>query len=166
MKKHLRALAQIVGLCAGLILAGIASAYAQNTDTYFYTPNGGGVNGSLGMCLNAQNKAVPCNNSGAQPSPVTDAPYPYTPLTPGQYTPVSDAASTALTVPTGSTYAVLCTENASHRFTWDGTTTPTASVGTLIGQNACMTITGPLVLAAFRIITVSAGGTFTVSYGK
>ncbi len=29
MKKHIRALAQIIGLCVGLVLAGIASAYAQ-----------------------------------------------------------------------------------------------------------------------------------------
>lgn len=44
-----------------------APALAQsNTDTYFYTPGGGGVNGALGMCLNGQNKAVPCNAPGAQ----------------------------------------------------------------------------------------------------
>lgn len=76
MKKHLRAAAQIVGLCVGLVLAGIASAYAQNTDTYFYTPNGGGANGSVGMCLNSQNKAVPCSAAGVQPSPASGA-YPY-----------------------------------------------------------------------------------------
>lgn len=91
---------------------------------------------------------------------------PNTPLTPGQYTPVSDAASTALTVPSGAAYAVVCAEGANHRYTWDGTTTPTASVGTQLLQNACLPLSGPLVLAAFRIITQSAGGTFTVSYGK
>lgn len=89
-----------------------------------------------------------------------------TPTSPSQYTPVSDAASTALTIPSGATYAVVCAEVANHRYTWDGTTTPTASVGAQLLLNQCVPLTGSAVLAAFKIITQSAGGTFTVSYGK
>jgi hypothetical protein len=59
---------------AGLLGMGIfipmLPALAQNTDTYFATPGGGGVNGSLGLCLNASAKAVPCNDPTAAPSPV------------------------------------------------------------------------------------------------
>ncbi len=47
------------------------SAQSPNTDTYFYTPNGGGVNGALGMCLNTSNKAVPCSAANVSPSPTS-----------------------------------------------------------------------------------------------
>jgi hypothetical protein len=53
-----------------------AMAQSPNTDTYFYTPGGGGVNGGLGMCLNSSNKAVPCNAAGVPPSPVSLPPFP------------------------------------------------------------------------------------------
>lgn len=68
MRRSLVALA-----IAGALALGCGTAFAQspNTDTYFYTPGGGGVNGSLGMCLNAQLKAVPCSNTGALPSPTS-----------------------------------------------------------------------------------------------
>lgn len=92
----------------------------------------------------------------------------YSPLSPGQYTPVSDATATALTVPADATYAVVCFEGANHRYTWDGTTTPTASVGTLIGYGpgVCVSLTGAATIADFKTISVSAGGTFTASYAK
>jgi hypothetical protein len=96
------------------------------------------------------------------------APYMSSPAGIGQYTPVSDATATGLTVPTGATYAVVCFEGSNHRFTWDGQTTPTASVGSLVGYGpgVCMTLMGQNTLSAFKAIAVSAGGTFTVSYGK
>ncbi|MET4341922.1 hypothetical protein [Bradyrhizobium sp. RT9a] len=106
----------------------------------------------------------PCQLNPA--SNISPAPYPFTPLTPGQYTPVTDATSTALTIPTGATYAVVCAEGANHRYTWDGTTTPTAAIGTLLQQNQCISLSGATVLANFRIIYVAAGGAFTVSYAK
>ena len=97
---------------------------------------------------------------------ISPAPYPFTPLTPGQYTPVTDAASTALTVPSGATYAVVCAEGTNHRYSYDGTTTPTAAIGALLLQNQCMSLSGATVLANFRIISVAANGAFTVSYAK
>lgn len=93
-------------------------------------------------------------------------PYSYTPLSPGQYTPVSDASATGLTAPANAIYAVVCAEGANHRYTLDGTTTPTASVGMQLLQNACITLPGAAEIAAFKIIYVSSGGTFTASYAK
>jgi hypothetical protein len=60
-----------------VVLAGIVGpAMAQtNTDTYFFTPGGGGVNGAVGMCLNGTNpataRAVPCSDPSALPSTLT-----------------------------------------------------------------------------------------------
>lgn len=88
------------------------------------------------------------------------------PISPGQYTPVADTTAQALTIPVGATYAVICVEGTDHRYTWDGTTMPTASVGALLKQNSCISFEGLSVLQAFKIIAVSSGGTFTVSYGK
>ncbi len=45
-----------------------ALAQSPNTDTYFYTPGGGGVNGAIGMCLNTSLKAVPCTDPTSLPS--------------------------------------------------------------------------------------------------
>ena len=60
-------------LCCAVLAVGLATAAKaqSNTDTYFYTPGGGGVNGAVGMCLNTSNKAVPCNAANVQPQPVT-----------------------------------------------------------------------------------------------
>lgn len=66
-------------LIGAILLAGSASpaaAQSPNTDTYFYTPGGGGVNGALGMCLNASSKAVPCSSVNVLPSPVSLGPFP------------------------------------------------------------------------------------------
>lgn len=77
-------------------------AQSPNTDTYFYTPGGSGVNGAIGMCLNAQNKAVPCSSAGVLPSPVAVAPYPFNAATGVSASPVAGNA-------TGSTGAVVGT---------------------------------------------------------
>jgi len=79
-----------------------ALAQSPNTDTYFYTPGGGGVNGALGMCLNTSNKAVPCSAANVVPSPVTFPPYPANTSTGVVATPITGNA-------TGSTGAVVGT---------------------------------------------------------
>lgn len=74
MKTDRLAAAMRLAVCVALVaLAALFSlpASAQNTDTYFYTPNGGGVNGAVGMCLNTSNKAVPCSAANVAPSPIT-----------------------------------------------------------------------------------------------
>jgi hypothetical protein len=70
-------------------------AYAQspNTDTYFYTPGGGGVNGALGMCLNTSNKAVPCSAANVVPTPVAFPPFPVNPATQVAAAPISGNAT-------------------------------------------------------------------------
>lgn len=99
-------------------------------------------------------------------SPAFAVPADIEPISPGQYTPVADTTAQPLTPPPGATYAVVCVEGTSHRYTWDGTTTPTASVGALISAGSCVPFQGAEVIQAVKIIAVSAGGTFTVSYGK
>lgn len=111
-------------------------------------------------------KWIPLAVFVALASPAFAVPATIEPISPGQYTPVSDTTAQALTPPAGATYAVVCVEGSNHRYTWDGTTTPTASVGALIQQGSCIPFEGTSVIQAVKIIAVSAGGTFTVSYGK
>ena len=87
-------------VAALVYVAALSGALAQspNTDTYFYTPGGGGVNGALGMCLNTSNKAVPCSAPNVQPSPVSGA----SPQFPSGATPVTASA-------TGTTLATTAT---------------------------------------------------------
>jgi hypothetical protein len=98
-----RVLQVLVGALLALIASAPLLAQSPNTDTYFYTPGGGGVNGALGMCLNTSSKAVPCNAANVQPSPVSLTPYPINSVTGVQATPVT--ASTLGT--TNSTTATL-----------------------------------------------------------
>lgn len=90
-------------LTLGLLLFAVLPARSQspNTDTYFYTPGGGGVNGALGMCLNNANKAVPCNVPGVLPSPVTLPPLPSNSTT--------GVAATSVTAASGNVAAATAT---------------------------------------------------------
>lgn len=87
-------------IAAAAIALVSAPAIAQNTDTYFSTPGGGGVNGAVGMCLNSSNKAVPCNAVGVLPSPVNGA----SPAFPSGSTPIT-ASATGTTAATTATLA-------------------------------------------------------------
>lgn len=87
-------------LCA--LMPMVVLAQSPNTDTYFYTPGGGGVNGALGMCLNTSNKAVPCSAANVVPSPVAITPYPVNAATQVSATPIAGNAS-------GTTGAVVGT---------------------------------------------------------
>lgn len=96
-----------------------------------------------------------------------------TPVTPGALTPLSPmqtalaiTASTGLTVPTGSTYSVVCAEGANVRYSTDGTTTPTASVGMQLLQNQCLPLQGATTIANFKAIQQSATATLDASYFK
>jgi hypothetical protein len=93
----------------------------------------------------------------------TQAPYPFTPLTPGQHA-LAITSATGLTVPTGATRAQVCATTAVVKFTTDGTTTPTSSVGQPLQPATCINIDGPLPLANFKAI--SATGTLDVEYFK
>lgn len=91
-------------LAFAALLPAKALAQSPNTDTYFYTPGGGGVNGALGMCLNNASppRAVPCSSLGVLPSPVGVLPLPFNPTSGAMATSIAGNG-------TGSTGAVVGT---------------------------------------------------------
>lgn len=90
-----------------------------------------------------------------------DFTLPTTSAGPGQYG-VSIAAVTTLTVPLAAAAAQICVEGAAARYTDDGVTTPSASVGLPWAAGVCAPYGGPLGL--FKIIGASA--TIDASYYK
>ncbi len=76
---------------------------------------------------------------------------------------LSVASATSLTLPPGATYATICARGGIVTYTTDGTTTPTASVGTPLSVGACVGMTSPL-LTTFSAIGASA--TLDVEYFK
>lgn len=92
-------------------------------------------------------------------------PYNYTPLTPGQYG-LTIASATALTIPSGALQAVVCASGNNVNYTYDGTTTPTASVGLPLLTNQCVQFSGATVLANLKFIQQSATATLNVGYTK
>ena len=92
-------------------------------------------------------------------------PYNYTPVSPGQFG-VTVASSTGLTIPSGALQAVISVEGNSVRYTYDGTTTPTASVGHLLTAGQAIQFSGMTLLANLKFIQVAATATLNVSYTK
>jgi hypothetical protein len=90
-------------------------------------------------------------------------PYSNLPVPPGQHN-LMLTSSTALTVPTGARFANVCASSGAIRYTTDGITTPTASVGQPLAAGACIPLSGPQVLANF--LAISATGTLDVEYFK
>lgn len=133
MRSMLRAILALTMLQA---LACGALAQSPNTDTYFYTPGGGGVNGAVGMCLNTSNQAVPCSAANVQASPISGAspafPTGSTPIT-ASATGTTAATTATLTGVAGKT-TYLCglsiRANATAAATGNATVTGTIS-GTL-----------------------------------
>ena len=118
------------------------------------------------VTVNYQSGTGPQQVSPNFPLPVTGgAPYAYTPLGPSQNS-LGVVSSTALTVPSGAAYATICVEGANVRWTWDGTTTPTASVGSPIASGQCSAFSGAGILANLRFIQQSATATLDVEYAK
>jgi hypothetical protein len=92
---------------------------------------------------------------------VIPLPTPYAPLSPGQHN-LAPTSAIALTVPSGARYATVCASGSTVRYTTDGTTTPTSSVGMPLSAGTCMALSGPQVLANFRAF--SASGTLDAEY--
>ncbi len=90
-------------------------------------------------------------------------PYGYTPLTPGQHN-LAITTATGLTISVGARYATVCAATASAKYTTDGTTTPTSSVGMPLAPGSCVALSGPAVIANFTAI--SSTGTLDVEYFK
>ncbi len=101
------------------------------------------------------------DTGGTTVSGVVPLPYAYTPLPPGQHN-LSPASSTALTIPAGARYATVCASTAAARYTTDGETTPTATIGQPLPAGSCISLSGPVVLANFRVASTS--GTVDVEY--
>lgn len=88
-------------------------------------------------------------------------PTPYVPLAPGQYG-LSVTSATALTAPAGARYATVCAENAAVRYTTDGQTQPSSSVGVPLASGSCVALSGPQAIANF--FAFSSSGTLDVEY--
>lgn len=124
-----------------------------------------------GCSVQAQTTVRPCVTQGTNtcppvsittPMPVVQTPSATEPLmlTPGQHN-VAITTSTALTIPTGATGANVCAKGTgSANFTLDGTTTPTATVGTALLAGLCVPLGGTMV-ANFLAIN-SSGSTITL----
>lgn len=141
--------------CTWLLLLGSLPALAQspNTDTYFYTPGGGGVNGALGMCLNSSNKAVPCSAAGVVPSPVTLPPYPANVTTGVVATPVTaNSGNVAAATATATLPAVAGKTTYICGFT---ITSAGSTAAAVVNPTVTNTMTGTL---TFTYASV-AGGT-------
>lgn len=92
---------------------------------------------------------------------VMPLPYAYTPMPPGQHN-LAPTTATALTVPAGARYATVCASAAASKYTTDGATAPTATVGQPLAAGSCVSLSGPEVLSSFRVISPS--GTLDVEY--
>lgn len=88
-------------------------------------------------------------------------PYALTPVGGNQYN-VTVSGSTALTVPVGARYAIVCALTAAISYTTDGTTTPSATVGNQIQLNTCIALQGIAILNKFHAL--SATGKLQVEY--
>lgn len=145
-----------ISMLAGFILAGSllpALAQSPNTDTYFYTPGGGGVNGALGMCLNTSNKAVPCSAAGVVPSPVTLSPYPANAATGVSATPITAASGN---VAAGVATATLAAVAGKTTYICGFSITSTGSTGAaVVSPTVTNTITGTLIFTYASVAGVT-----------
>ena len=101
------------------------------------------------------------DSGGTIVSGVMPLPYTYTPLPPSQHN-LAPTSATSLTVPAGARTATVCASAAPAKYTTDGVTIPTASVGQPLAAGSCLSLSGPAVLANFRV--VSALGTLDIEY--
>lgn len=131
---------------------------ACGTVTTTYTPGGTGP-----VTIDTNGKLCDGSSGGAPGS--GSQPYNYTPLGPGQFA-LGVVSSTALTIPTGALQAQVCAETQSVRYTWDGTTTPTTTVGSLLLANQCVQFSGATLLSNLRFIQTASAATLDVQYTK
>lgn len=95
--------------------------------------------------------------------PSNSAPYAFTPLGYQQITSLS--ASTALTIPTGASVAVITIETQAVRYRDDGVA-PTGSVGWPIAVGQPVPFYGAAEIAALRFIEQTASAKIDVNYYK
>lgn len=137
------ACALFVASAAMLVASGTrAVAQSPNTENYFYTPGGSGVNGAVGMCLNTANKAVPCSAANVQPSPVSFTPYPVNSTTAVAATPIT---ATSGNVAAGVATATLAAAAGKTTYLCGFTITSAGSTAAaVVNATAANTVTGIL----------------------
>jgi hypothetical protein len=101
------------------------------------------------------------DSGGTIVSGVMPLPYTYTPLPPSQHN-LAPTSAAPLTIPAGARTATICASAASAKYTTDGVTVPTMSVGQPLAAGSCLFLSGAAVLANFRV--VSASGTLDIEY--
>lgn len=153
----MRRLPAVIAFC---LFPFVVSAQVQ-----WNSPNGQSTVGVVEMCLNNLGEAVPVSSGTCATPPLSVQPYSFTPLTPDQHN-LAITTSTALTIPTGALFASVCAKGNSVNYTFDGTTTPTVSIGNPLAQGQCIFLSGPTVLAKFRAIQQAATATLDVAYTK
>ncbi len=105
--------------------------------------------------LNAQNRqSWPIASFGV-------VPYDFLPVGVGQHN-IALATATPLTTPQGAVFATVCATTAAVRYTTDGVTTPTPTLGQPLAAGSCVALSGAKVLSNFR--AASAGGVLDVEY--
>lgn len=155
-------------LAASVMVFAISPAAAQNSDTYFGTPGGGGVNGAVGMCLDASNKARPCSDPLALPSPTSGNAAASTPAGAASAVPVAvnpyPAGATAITASaTGTTAATTATlAAAAGKFTYlcGFSIDATATAATTGNATVTGTITGTLNFTQGVAVSPAVGSVF------
>ena len=121
-----------------------------------------GFTAALALALGAPAQAQIYHDTAGTVAPAFfPLPYGYVPLGPGQHN-LALTSATALAIPFSARYATICASSAMVRYTTDGVTTPSAAVGQPLAAGACVSLSGPAVLANFRAF--SSTGTLDAEY--
>ena len=127
----------------------------DTTGTLCTASGGGGGGGAITGPLGAQTTAA---SVAVVTKPNNLVPLGYQQITAGTL-----AASTALTVPSGSTIAIVQVEAAGARYRDDGTA-PSATVGMILVPGSVLTLSGAAELAAVHFILQSGSPILDISY--
>ena len=151
---------RILALAAALLWLGGANAIAAppNSDTYFGTPGGGGVNGAMGMCLNYAGQAIPVG-----PNCATGFSY---------YHIAAGAAATKVIKASAGTLHTICFNGPATSTNVTTVYDNATGAGTVIAVPAATAVTYPSCetldinfLNGLTIITTTANGAdMTISY--
>jgi hypothetical protein len=113
------------------------------------------------VCAGAIEAQTYYDRQGSPVQTVASIPYDYWPVSPGQHN-LAPTSSTALTIPNGARYMQVCASTATVRYTTDGLTTPTSSIGQPLVAGSCVVLSGVRVVTNFR--AASASGTLDIEY--
>jgi hypothetical protein len=112
-------------------------------------------------CARALDAQTYTDRQGTPVQSTATIPYDYWPLGPGQHN-LAPTSATALTIPNGARFMRVCASTATVRYTTDGMTTPTSSIGEPLFAGSCLELSGVRVPTNFRAL--SATGTLDVEF--